>query len=284
MMILPMPMSDDDSSNADERNRNKRDASNREIDALPMSDAVKDSRYRQDSKDSRSRQDNRDSRSHQDNRDSGSRQDSRDSSRSDDDSSNADEKNRNKRDAAYRAIDALPMSNAVKDSRSRQDSKDSRSRQDNGDSHSRQDSRDSSRSDDDSSNADEKKRNKRDASYRDLDELPRSDAVKDSRSLQNSKDSRSRQDSGDSSRSDDDSSNADEKNRNKRDAAYRDSYKAANNFPEANAVKGTSSYGGGSVSVGGGTLQGEMTDSADEAKASAPEAAKTVEDSPRADA
>merc|ERR1719495_2220900 len=212
MMILPMPMSDDDSSNADERNRNKRDASNREIDALPMSDAIKDSRYRQDSKDSRSRQDNRDSRSHQDNRDSGSRQDSRDSSRSDDDSSNAEEKNRNKRDAAYRAIDALPMSNAVKDSRSRQDSKDSRSRQD----------------------------------------------------------------SGDSSRSDDDSSNADEKNRNKRDAAYRDSYKAANNFPEANAVKGTSSYGGGSVSVGGGTLQGEMTDSADEAKASAPEAAKTV--------
>merc|ERR1719495_1719890 len=220
MMILPMPMSDDDSSNADERNRNKRDASNREIDALPMSDAIKDSRYRQDSKDSRSRQDN----------------------------------------------------------------KDSRSRQDNGDSHSRQDSRDSSRSDDNSSNADEKNRNKRDASYRDLDELPRSDAVKDSRSLQNSKDSRSRQDSGDSSRSDDDSSNADEKNRNKRDAAYRDSYKAANDFPEANVVKGTSSYGGGSVSVGGGTLQGEMTDSADEAKASAPEAAKTVEDSPRADA
>ena len=45
-----------------------------------------------------------------------------------------------------------------------------------------------------------------------IDELPRSDAVKDSRS---------RQDNRDSSRSDDDSSNADERNRNKRDASNR---------------------------------------------------------------
>ena len=64
------------------------------------------------------------------------------------------------------AIDELPRSDAVKDSRSRQDSKDSRSRQDNKDSRSRQDNRDSSRSDDDSSNADERNRNKRDASSR----------------------------------------------------------------------------------------------------------------------
>ena len=64
------------------------------------------------------------------------------------------------------AIDELPRSDAVKDSRSRQDSKDSRSRQDNKDSRSRQDNRDSSRSDDDSSNADERNRNKRDASNR----------------------------------------------------------------------------------------------------------------------
>merc|ERR1711990_1225809 len=59
---------------------------------------------------------------------------------------------------------------------------------------------------------------------------------------------------------------------------------AANDFPEVNAVKGTSSYGGGSASVGGGTGQGQMTGSATEAKASASNAAKTVEEPPRADA
>merc|ERR1711962_799417 len=54
-------------------------------------------------------------------------------------------------------------------------------------------------------------------------------------------------------------------------------------FPEASAVKGASSYGGGSASVGGAGLGGGMSDSAAEAKASASNAAQTVQ-APKADA